>query len=349
MEQRTIRFGIAGPGVIAHFHQQAISGARNAELTAIYGRDPAKTKAFADKYGITPYSDLATFLRDGAIDAVTVATPSGSHGDIAIPAARAGKHVLCEKPLEVTPEKAQAVIDACREAGVTLGVIFQARFDDCTLLAKQAIDQGRLGRILLAGCQMRWFREQAYYDSAGWRGTWALDGGGCLMNQGIHTIDMLVHLIGQPAEVFGYRGPLTHKRIEVEDTLGAVIKFTNGAVGTVEASTSCAPGFPRRLEISGDSGTITIEDNRIVRWQFTGQQPQDEAILAGIAGGGRSIGGAADPTAIDVSGHRLQVEDFARAILADEEPAIGGLEGKRAVDLVCAIYRSMRSGRPEQL
>ncbi len=346
MIRQKLRFGIIGPGSIAHVHSSAIKQAGGAELVAIYGRDDKKTKDFAAQHAIQAYTDLEILMACKDIDAITIATASGTHLEIGIKAARQGKHILCEKPLEVTSRRAEDLIKTCAENNVQLGVFFQARFDECTRLAKEAINNGRLGKILLASCQMRWYRSQEYYDSAAWRGTWTLDGGGCLMNQGIHTIDLLLYLVGNPAVVSALQGPATHQRIEVEDTLCAAVRFQNDAIGTIEVSTSCAPGFPRRIEISGEKGTIGIEGDRIVRWEFDEKQPEDkEKMSTGVIG----LGGAADPTAINVAGHRLIVEDFVRSIQRNRKPFIDGEEGKRAVDFVCAIYDSIRSGTAVRL
>ncbi len=341
-----LRFGIIGPGSIAHLHSSAIKQANGAELVAIYGRDENRTKGFATLNDIKAYTDLETFLACKEIDAITIATASGTHLDLGVQAARQGKHILCEKPLEVTSRRADDLIEVCAENSVQLGVFFQARFDECTQLVKEAITRGRLGKILLASCQMRWYRNQEYYDSADWRGTWALDGGGCLMNQGIHTIDLLLHLVGDPILVSALQGSVTHQRIEVEDNLCALVRFQNGVIGTIEASTSCSPGFPRRIEISGEKGSIAIEGNRIVRWVFDDEQPEDKSIMTI---GGTSIGGASDPTAIDVVGHRRVVEDFIRSIHENRKPLVDGTEGKRAVDFVCAVYDSIRSGEAVNL
>jgi predicted dehydrogenase len=340
MSRQKLRFGIIGPGSVAHIHSRAIKLAEDSELVAVYGRDEKKTKDFADQYSIKAYSDLETFLACDEIDAVTIATASGTHLDIGIQAASQGKHILCEKPLEITSQQAEKLIKACTTCNVQLGVFFQARFDKSTRLAKEAIRDGRLGKILLASCQMRWYRSQKYYDSAAWRGTWSLDGGGCLMNQGIHTIDLLLYLVGDPSIVSAFQGPLTHQRIEVEDNLCAAVRFKNGAVGTIEASTSCSPGFPRRIEISGENGSIGIEGNRIVRWEFNDRRPEDENA---VTTGNTDIGGAADPAAIGITEHSLVIKDFVESIKENRQPFINGIEGKRAVDFVCAVYDSIRS------
>ena len=344
MDRGKVRFGVAGPGSIACSHCNAILQAQNADLVSVFGRDETKTATFAGQYGATPYIDLEHFLDPEYVDAITIATPSGAHLEIALAAVKKGIHVLCEKPIEVTGERAANLIEACKASNVRLGIIYQARFDPCTLLAKKAIDEGRLGKILMASCQMRWSRSQAYYDSAAWRGTWALDGGGCLMNQGIHSIDLLIHLVGQPVAVAALQGPVTHERIEVEDNLSATVRFASGAVGTIEASTSCSPGFPRRIEISGEKGTICIEDNRIVRWGFVDVLPGDAEIIKQFSMHDDGIGGAADPTAIDATGHLRIVEDFVCSVLEERAPCVTGEEGKKSVDFICAAYESMRQG-----
>ncbi len=340
MERSSVRFGIVGPGAIAHFHAGAIGKTAGAELVSVLGRNPAKTKAFASEYKIDPYTDPQAFLNAENIDALAIASPSGAHLEIAERAAALGIHVLCEKPLEVTSKRSAQIINACKSGNVSLGVIFQGRFERCAALTKEAIDGGRLGKLLFASCQMRWARSQAYYDSAPWRGTWALDGGGCLMNQGIHSIDLLLHLAGDVSHVSAFKGPRTHKRIEVEDNLCAMIRFASGAIGTVLASTSCEPGFPRKFEISGEKGTICIEDNRIVRWEFAEPLPTDEGVVSSfelVAGGG----GAANPMDIDISGHCRVVEDFVASLKEKREPGVSGKEGKKSVDFISAVYKSM--------
>ena len=349
MSDHDLRFGILGPGSVAQLHSRAIGQAHGAIVTAICGREPSKTGSFASEHGLTPYTDIDAFVSSPDIDAISIATASGAHLDSGIKAAKKGKHILCEKPLEVTPERAQKLIDVCAQANVRLGVYFQSRMDDCTKIAKTAIDQDRLGRLLFASCQMRWFRSQEYYDSAEWRGTKALDGGGCLMNQGIHTLDLLIHLVGMPKQISAFQGPVTHRRIEVEDNLCASLRFENGAIGTIEASTSCAPGFPRRIEISGEKGTIGIEDNRIVRWSFLEERPEDQDVVRRFGTDPDSVGGASDPTAIDVRGHQLLVEDFVRSVLENRNPFVSGVEAKKAVDTVCLIYQSIVSGQTVSL
>ncbi|MDR0576708.1 MAG: Gfo/Idh/MocA family oxidoreductase [Candidatus Accumulibacter sp.] len=342
---REVRYGIIGAGTIAGFHAEAIKSVENARLTAVCDSDGERAAEFARARGIECHANLADFLARAPIDAVTIATPTGLHAEVAIPAARAGKHVLCEKPLDVTAEKAQAIIDACGKAGVLLVPVFQNRFGHGAVRIKRAIEAGRFGRLLQIGGRIKWYRSQEYYDSGAWRGTWALDGGGCLMNQSIHTVDLMLHFGGRPEQVFGYTATRTHTGLEVEDNACAVLRFRNGAIGVIESSTSCAPGFPARIEVSGERGTAALEGDAIVQWSFTDSEAGDEAILAGI--GQTTLGsGASDPKAIGVEGHRLQIADMTRAILTGGKPAIDGAEARIPVELVCGIYESMKTGKP---
>ena len=347
MEQ--IRFAIVGAGVIAEFHAAAIGEVDSARLTAVCDSVPERARALATKYGVDAETDLKALLARDDVDAVTIATPSGLHADIAVPAAKAGKHVLCEKPLEVTVERVQSIIDACDEAGVVLASVFQSRMSNNVRQIRETLDAGRFGRLVLASAQVKWMRSQEYYDGGKWRGTWELDGGGALMNQSIHSIDVLLHLAGAPVSVYAQTGTLTHTGIDVEDTAAAVVRFANGAMGVIEASTSCAPGFPRRLEISGEQGSVVLEDDRLIRWQFSDEQPDDEAIRSGETQDNRLRGGSSDPKAISHEGHRLLIQDMCEAIQDGREPAIPGREGIRAVELICAIYESARTGQPVSL
>ncbi|QSH42588.1 Gfo/Idh/MocA family oxidoreductase [Lentisphaerota bacterium] len=327
-------------------HAAALEAAGNAELVAVYDKAVERAQKFAGDHKVRAAESFEAFLADSEIEAVTIATPTGIHGAVALPAAAAGKHILCEKPLDVTLEKSDAIIKACHQNNVTLAAVFQSRFGTAVQLLKKAIDAGRFGQMVLASTKIHWFRSQQYYDSAGWRGTWELDGGGALMNQSIHTVDLLVYLNGSPAEVFAYTDTLTHTGIEVEDTAAAVVKFKNGALGTIEASTSCAPGFPRQIEISGENGSVLLEDDRILRWEFTEELPEDAEIRANGAAGEGMYGGAGDPMAINYEGHRRQIEDLADAIINKKSPKLPGQEGRRAVELICGIYESARTGKP---
>lgn len=343
---RKIKFGIIGTGAIAQMHAAALQNLDNAELVAVFDKVETRAKDFADKYGVRYVTSFEEFLADPEVEAVTVATPTGVHGDVAIPAACAGKHILCEKPLDVTLEKADAIIRTCQEHNVRLSAVFQSRFVRSVQAIKKAYDAGRFGKVTLASTQVKWFRSQEYYDSAGWRGTWQLDGGGALMNQSIHTIDLLLYINGDAREVFAYSGILSHERIEVEDNLCAVVKYENGSMGTIEVSTSCAPGFPRRVEISGTNGSVVMEGDTIVRWEFVDSTPEDDQIRASCGESEGMQGGSGDPMAIGHGGHAKQIHDLAEAIIGGYDPMLSGKEGRRAVKFICGIYESCRTGVP---
>ncbi len=350
MAHDKIRFGIIGTGTIAALHAKAIAQIDNAKLVAVFDTVAERCQEFGEKYNAKVFTDFNDFLAFPELDAVTVATPTGLHGDVAIPAARAGKHILCEKPLDVNLEKTDAIIDECEKNNVLLSAVFQSRFSRNVQLIKKAYATGRFGKVVLASTQVKWYRSQKYYDSATWRGTWKLDGGGALMNQSIHTIDLLLYINGDAEEVFAYGGTLSHERIEVEDNICAAIKYKNGSLGVIEVSTSCAPGFPRRIEISGSNGSVVLEDDKLIRWQFVDQTKEDCDILAaGLDFDGMSSG-AVDPIAgITPEGHRRQIVDLVNAIQSGTTPSLPGKEGRRAVQLICAIYDSVRTGKPVKI
>lgn len=341
---KIIKFAIIGTGMIAERHAAALAEIPEAELYAIYDKNNDKARKFTKNYPVKVYSSFDELLNDPQLTAVTIATPTGVHKELAIPCAEAGKHILCEKPLDVTLEKADAIIDACNENNVCLSAVFQARFSDKVKEIKDAIDDGRFGQLTLCSAQVKWYRSQEYYDSAGWRGTWDIDGGGALMNQSIHIIDLLLYLAGEPEMVHAFARTMTHERLEVEDNACASIKFKNGALGVIEASTSCAPGFPRRLEISGEKGSVILEDDAIIRWQFIDEQPEDEIIRSGLSNSSLKSG-ADDPRGGSHEGHRRQLLDLVEAINNKKQPSIPGSEGRRAVELICGIYESVKTGK----
>ncbi len=339
-----VKFAIIGTGMIAERHVKALNAAEYAEPAGVFDLNIARAREFAQANGnIKVYATFDELLADPAIDAVTIATPTGTHMDVAVQAARAGKHILCEKPLDINLEKADRIIQECQENNVILSSIFQARFSENVQRIKKALNNNRFGKLVLASAQVKWFRSQEYYDCTGWRGTWKMDGGGALMNQSIHLIDLLLYFAGEPLELSAYTGTLTHD-IEVEDTACASIKFKNGAMGVIEASTSCAPGFPRKLEISGEKGSVCLEGDEITRWQFSEEYPEDAAIRESGASGGL-VSGASDPRAADFEGHRRQIEDLSLAVLQNREPSISGREGRKAIALIRAIYQSAETGQ----
>lgn len=340
-----VKFGIIGSGMIAHIHAAALQISERSKLVAIYGTNPEKTAAFAKKYNCRGYSDLNAFLSAPGLEAVTVATPSGAHLEAVCAAAGAGKHVLCEKPLEISVERVDKMIKCCEENNVILSSVFQTRFYRAVQLIKKAYDAGRFGKIVLSSMQMRWFRDENYYAGSSWHGTWKLDGGGVLMNQGIHSLDVLLYLNGEPAEVFAYAGTLSHD-IEVEDNLCAAVKFRNGSMGTIEVSSSCRPGFPRRMEISGTNGSVSIEEDTITRWEFVDAFPEDELIRQEFCKAA-DVQGGSSPENIAIDGHKIQIDALAEAIRANagSVPLDGG-QGRCAVAFACGIYESARTAKP---
>ena len=337
-------FGIIGAGMIAEMHARAIQSLDNCRLAGFYDPVLPAAQKRAEEFNCKVYTTLEEMLADPEVDAVTIATPSGLHGKLSIAAANAGKHIFCEKPLEITVERVDEVIAACEKNNVLLSPVFQSRFTKPVQLVKNAIEQGRFGKMLMASVQMHWFREESYYKNSNWRGTWAMDGGGALMNQAIHMIDLLIYLNGDPAEVYAYSATMTHD-IEVEDNLCAVIKYRNGSFGTIEVSTSCAPGFPRRLELAGSNGSVAFEENTLTRWSFMDHQPEDEEIIKNISGFSDTAGGGSSPGNINSLGHAAQLDNLARAILEGKKLFLDGHEGRRAIELICGIYESIRSGK----
>jgi predicted dehydrogenase len=274
------------------------------------------------------------------VDVVTVCTPSGAHEESAIKAAEAGKHVIVEKPIEVTLEKADRIIESCNRNKVLLGVIFQSRFSEGSQLLKQALEMDLFGRLTLGSAYIRWFRPQEYYDSGEWRGTLALDGGGALMNQSIHAIDLLRWFMGDVESVQAFTATLAHEKIEVEDTGAAILKFANGALGVIEGSTAAFPGYAKRIEISGERGTVVLTEDRITEWSFAEPTKLDAPAKKLYSSDSSGTGGAADPMAINFSGHKAQFENFIDALNTGNRPLVDGVEGRKTLEVVLAIYRA---------
>lgn len=342
-----MKFGIIGAGMIAKFHAKAIEAMEGGELHSVFGRRPEAVEALAAEIGAKPYSDLDAFLADPELEIVTIATPSGAHLEPALAAARAGKHVICEKPIEITPERIDLMIAACEQAGVTLAGIFNRRFHPAMEALKTAVDAGRFGRLTMCDAYVKWYRTQAYYDSGAWRGTWALDGGGALMNQSIHLIDQLLYLAGDVAAVSASMACLAHENIEVEDTAVAILEFKNGARGVIEGSTACwsSTGHPAEVHLCGSQGSVFLADEAFRVWDFAEERPEDAGIRATLMQGAAGRGlGANDPKAINFTGHQRNFEDVVRAIREGRPPRIDGNEARRAVALICAIYESARNG-----
>jgi len=341
----TKKFGIIGCGMIAGFHAKAIQAA-GSRLVACFDTKPESADKLAYQYqDCKPYYTLAEFLADKEIDIVTIGTPSGAHLEPAVAAAEAGKHIIVEKPLEITLERCQKIIDACKKNNVLVATIFHSRFHDSSLKLKSAIDAGRFGRLTLGDAILKWYRTQEYYDSGAWRGTWELDGGGALMNQAIHSIDLLIWLMGPVTEVTAHTALLAHERIEVEDTAVATVKFANGALGTIVGTTAAYPGYLKRIEICGSAGSAILEEEDIIRWDFAETSPSDAAVLEAMANRKSGGGGAADPAAINFAGHAKLFANMIAAIDGKEKIVVDGPEACRSVEVILAIYQSAKTGQ----
>lgn len=342
-----MNFGIIGSGMIAQFHAKAIKAMEGSQLRSVYSRNPDSSQAIANEYDCTAYSDLDAFLADPDLDIVTIATPSGAHLEPAIAAVRQGKHIICEKPLEVTTDRIDQMIAEGEKQGATISGIFNRRFNPGLIALKKAIDEGRFGQIAMADAYIKWYRDQAYYDSGQWRGTWALDGGGALMNQSIHAIDQLLYVAGPVKSVCATVATLAHERIEVEDTAVAILEFESGARGVIQGSTACwsKDGHSAEVNICGEKGSVFLADDKFRVWEFQDEGPEDEAIRSNLMtqSGAKGIG-ANDPCAIDFSGHQRNFEDVVSAIQEGRDPLVDGAEARKAVALINAIYESAQNG-----
>jgi UDP-N-acetyl-2-amino-2-deoxyglucuronate dehydrogenase len=332
----TVRIGLVGCGNISDTHARAAREVGDAELVAYWGRDLAKAAAMAQRYGGKAYQELDAFLAHRPMDVVVVGTPSGLHAEHARAAARQGLHVLVEKPLDITTARIDGLTAECDQAGVKLGVIFQDRAAPDLIWLKRLIARGGLGRPIVASARVRWYRPPEYYTGSRWRGTWGLDGGGALMNQGIHTIDLLLWLLGDVDLVYATTRTALHA-IAVEDTAVACLEFVSGAVGTLEATTAAFPGLPRRVELTGSEGTIVIERDRVVSVEL--RTPVEAPPHEGEPSGNASV-------VADARGHARVLQDFVAAITSGAAPLCDGREGRRSVALVEAMYRSARAGAP---
>lgn len=335
--------GIIGGGNISETHTRAAQGIEGVEISAVFGKNHEKVRHLAQLCGSTAYEDFAAFLTHKPMDLVIIGSPSGVHSEQGIAAAQRGLHVLVEKPLDVTTERIDALISECHRAGVKLGVCYQDRVAPGIQKLKELIDANRLGRPILISARLKWYRPPEYYRDSRWRGVQTLSGGGALMNQGTHTVDLLLWLMGAVTQVSAKAITALHE-VEVEDTLVSTLEFANGAVGTLEAGTSIYPGYNRRVELTGTEGTIILEHDRIIAADLRTPDPNLVDVAAGD-----SNASATSPVVSDVGGHRRLLEDFLRAIENNRSPVCDGREGRRSVELVQAIYESSRTRRPVTL
>ena len=342
----THRFGIVGSGMIAPVHLAAIRALPGAQATGIMDHGSGHGKKLAPELDATGCDDLDVFIARDDIDIITVATPSGLHYEAALKAAQAGKHCIVEKPIDIQLSRIDEMISAHRHAGTLLGGIFNTRFSEAAQLLKQASQSRRFGRLTFASAVGPWWRDQSYYDASAWKGTWALDGGGALMNQGIHSIDLLQWLVDSPVtSVSGRIATLAHENVEVEDTGAAGLVFENGALGTIACTTSMWPGHFRTITLAGTEGTAVLGDANLLVWQFRDELPRDQGIrdrYLGLPGPGI---GASDPSAgLDCEGHKAAFAEFLAALESGRSPPIDGREARKAVSTILAIYESARLG-----
>ena len=341
-------FALVGTGMIAGYHAQAITQTPGARLVGVVSRSPEKGRAFATQHHIPVITTtVEEMVARSDVQVVNVTTPSGAHLEPALAAIRAGRHVVIEKPVETTPARVDQITAAADQAGVKVAAIFQGRFGTGAQTVKAAVTAGRLGRLVLASAYVKWHRTGEYYKTP-WKGTWDLDGGGALMNQAIHGVDLLQWFAGLPAEVFGQFTRRVHTGIQADDTTVATLKYPDGALGTIEASTALWPGWSRRIELCGEHGSICLEDDHIARWDFVKSVPGDDVIRH--AKRDDALGsGAGVPGGISLAGHLRQIGDLVAAVRDNRPPAIDGREGRKAVALVHAIYESAKSGQSVRL
>jgi UDP-N-acetyl-2-amino-2-deoxyglucuronate dehydrogenase len=360
MTVHKLRFGILGCGVIGPHHAKAIAGLQSAELVAVADVVPELAEELADEHGCSHYASLEEMLSGVDLDAVCVCTPSGIHAEGAITALEAGKDVIIEKPVEVTLKAADRLIEVQRTTGRKVAVVSQHRFDTVTRAVREAIARGEFGRLTSGSADVRWWRSQSYYDSGRWRGTWELDGGGVLINQAIHSIDLLQWLMGEVVEVTAHTGLLAHERIEVEDTAVAILKFEGGALGTILATTAAYPGLTTRIAVHGDRGSAIVDDDELSYFHAAGEGQEGEAYGAGggenqaeqvMARYGEAAtgpGAGADPGSLSMA-HRDQIQDFVEAVREGREPLVNLEEGRKPLAIILGIYGSARTGEPVRI
>lgn len=354
MSDRAIRFAVVGLGMGA-IHCKDLVNARGCELVAVCDSNRERREKHQQEYGVRGYSEYEELLWDPDVDVINICTPSGTHADLSIQALRAGKHVVCEKPPDVTVEAVDRMISAQRETGKKLMVVFQSRFEPLYQAAREAVQAGRLGRIAGVHGAVDWYRAPSYFDSPGkWKGTWKLDGGGSLANQGIHTVDIVQWLGGPVVEVYGKFGVFTHD-IESEDKTVAVLTFASGAIGTLTTATSAYPGLDRSIFIHGGQGSIKMVDDELVHWRIQADTPEGEAeeerrMLAEFGKKADKAGStASDPFAFAKPMHLLQFEAMAEAVQHDTTPPNSIETTRHTVEIVNAVYESGRTGKPVRL
>lgn len=332
----TIGVAVIGTGMVANVHVSALKEITTANLCGVWGRTEASAQAFASSHGIVCYRSYAEVLADPSVDVVINCLPPGNHAEYSIAAAAAKKHVVVEKPIEISVKRANALIEACRSNGVTLSVIFQNRYTPAACKIKQALEAGVLGKLLLGDAYIKWYRSPEYYKANAWRGTLAIEGGGALINQAIHSIDLLQWLMGGVKRVTGMVRTTTHS-IEAEDLGIAMVEFANGALGVIEGSTAILPSYKERIELHGQKGSIILEGGNIREWKVEGMNEADfvqpEKISYGVT----------NSPAISHVNHKAQLEEIIGAIEQGREPLVNGEAGLKALEIILAVYRSSKT------
>jgi UDP-N-acetyl-2-amino-2-deoxyglucuronate dehydrogenase len=356
MMQRKIKTAIIGCGKVSHLHAAALQQGNNTELTAIYSRSRAKAEGFASKYGILAFDNIEKMINEAGIESVVVCTPHPFHAEVVIKSANLGVHCLVEKPLAASLQDCDAMIESCRKNKVNLGVVSQRRFYEPVQRLRKAIDAGKIGKPAFGTINMLGWRDNNYYDSDEWRGTWDMEGGGVLVNQAPHQLDIFQWLMGPVEELYGTWKNLNHPYIEVEDTAVAIVKFKNGGIGNIIVSNSQKPGIYGKVHIHGENGasvgvqtdggamfiagmTSIAEPPVNDLWTVPGEEKLLEEWKVQDSGFFNSI------NAMEYY-MKLQNEDFAGAILNDCKPMTSGEEGRITVELFTAIYRSQRDNKP---
>ena len=347
----TIHFGLLGCGMIGPLHADAIASLPDAEVSAVVDVVLERAETLAARCGARAYTDLDTMLASENIEVVIIGLPSGMHGEYACRAMRAGCHVIVEKPMEIRREALDEMLRVQQETGRKLAVISQRRFDPGVQQVRKLIDEGALGRLVVANAVVPWWRSQGYYDSGAWRGTWSLDGGGILMNQAIHCIDLFQWMMGPVKSLTAYTDTLVHQ-METEDVAVAILRFASGALGTISATTGAYPGLAMRLELFGNQGSVVLTDGELDYLHLA----RDEQEAPGAYGLKEKIGqvprtasAASDPAALAARSHALQIADMLQAIREDGTPLVDGQAGRHPVEIILGIYESSRTGREVML
>lgn len=341
MSSPTLNFAIIGTGAITQLHIQSLQEIPNVKLVALCSSSPERAAKKQEETGIPCYYQIETLFDNHQVDAISICTFSGNHLEACRAAAERGIHVITEKPLEVSLERADEMIALCEKNKVKFGCIFQSRFKPDYQRLKEIIHSGQLGTLFHANAYIKWYRDESYYQSSPWKGTLEGDGGAALINQGIHTIDLLTDIMGDAEQVYGQVKTVYHD-IEGEDLGMAIVNFKNGQTATIQGSTAMYPGYPERLEVYGSLGSAILEGGNLVAFETKSEK--------GEAKSKESTGsGASDPMSISYLYHKLQLEDFAQAIREDRPPLITGKEGRKSLALIQGIYTSSKKQSPVTL